>query len=171
MATIVPGAPVTSSIAARPTPPPWHTPGRAVVAGVDGSAHNAAAIEYAATLAERTHRTLRLTSVIDGSATASAVRMLKPGAPAWGTSGRALHQDRAHVAERHPAVVVAEQVREGSPVGGLVDAAREEAALVVGRRGVGATERMLLGSTSIGVAGRSLVPVVMGSHPEEVAHP
>jgi nucleotide-binding universal stress UspA family protein len=151
---------MTASIAARPARPPWRTPGRAVVAGVDGSAHNAAAIEYAAELAERTHRILRLTAVVDGRAAAAAIRLMRPGGPAWGSSSRALHQDRAHIADQHPTLRVAEHIREGSPVSGLVDAAREEAALVVGRRGVGATERML-GSTSVGVAGRSVVPVVV----------
>lgn len=149
----------TSSVT-RPARPPWHSPDRAVVAGVDGSAHNAAAIEYAAQLAERTHRTLRLTAVVDGRAVPTALRLLSPGAPAWGASGFALDQDRARVVGQHPGVRVAEHVREGSPVSALVAAAREESALVVGRQRVGTTGRVL-GSTSAGVAGRSLVPVVI----------
>ena len=152
---------MTTSIAAGPARPPWRSPGRAVVAGVDGSAHNAAAIEYAAALAARMRRTLRLTAVIDAGATGAVVRLVKPGAPAWGRGGQALHQDRARVAQTHPDVLATEHLREGSPVSELVDASREEAVLVVGRRGIGATERILLGSTSIGVAGRSLVPVVI----------
>lgn len=152
---------MTTSTSTRPAAPFWRSPGRAVVAGVDGSAHNAAAVSYAAELAAREGRTLRLTAVIDTGALPAAIRLVHPSTPAWGSTGQALHRSRAAVAAQHPGLQVSEHVHEGTPVSALVDVARNESTLVVGRRGIGATERLLLGSTSIGVAGRSLVPVVI----------
>lgn len=134
---------MTTSTSARPALPHWRTPGKAVVAGVDGSSNNAAAIEYAARLAEARQSRLRLVAAV------------------WDGHAQAFERTRTLLAQEHPTVVATEHVREGSPVGVLVDASREEAVLVVGRRGIGATERILLGSTSIGVAGRCLVPVVI----------
>lgn len=134
---------MSTSASARPALPHWQTPEKAVVAGVDGSSNNAAAIEYAARLAETRGSRLRLVAAV------------------WDGHAQGFERTRTLLAQEHPTVVATEHVREGSPVGVLVDASREEAVLVVGRRGIGATERILLGSTSIGVAGRSLVPVVI----------
>lgn len=152
---------MTTSSRARADRPLWAAPGRAVVVGVDGSSRNAAAIEYAAELAHRTGRPLRLTSVVDSSAEAAVMRLVTPGATAWGTSPSVLQASRARAARAHPGLAISEQVREGSPVSGLLQAAADEAVLVVGRRGLGALARSVIGSTSIGVAGRAVVPVVI----------
>jgi nucleotide-binding universal stress UspA family protein len=54
------------------------------------------------------------------------------------------------------------KVSAGSPTAVLLDAADEDTRmLVVGRRGLGTLSRALLGSTSIALAGRSPVPVVV----------
>jgi nucleotide-binding universal stress UspA family protein len=49
----------------------------------------------------------------------------------------------------------------GSPVDVLLDRAAEARLLVVGKRGLGGFARMIVGSTSIALAGRSPVPVVI----------
>ncbi|GGO86211.1 universal stress protein [Nocardioides phosphati] len=133
----------------------------AVVVGVDGSASNHAAVAYAAELADRTGRPLRLTAVIDPTAGAVVRRPAAPRAPGFGEGFEALHAGRARATQDHPDLAVTETARSGSPAVELTEAAREEAVLVVGRRGLGATRRLLLGSTSLGAARRSSVPVVV----------
>jgi nucleotide-binding universal stress UspA family protein len=49
----------------------------------------------------------------------------------------------------------------GATVSCLLDRSVDQAMLVVGTRGLSAVARMMIGSTSIGVAGRSRVPVVV----------
>jgi len=64
--------------------------------------------------------------------------------------------------ERHPGLRVFPWVRSGDPVSALADMSRERGALVViGKRGLGAFKRALIGSTSIAVVGRVSGPVIV----------
>jgi nucleotide-binding universal stress UspA family protein len=138
--------------------PPSRRP--AVVVGVDGSERNHAAIDWAAAEAVRAGRELRLVAVASVAATPAqswsyevtrqyaveemstvAERMRRRILPAW---------DRTVV-----------DVRCGSPVHGLLDAVVPGDVLVLGRRGTGAVQRAVVGSTSIAVAGRSSVPTII----------
>ena len=66
------------------------------------------------------------------------------------------------VRDRHPGTHVVPWVQSGDPVRTLVDMSRERGTLVVvGKRGLGAFNRVLIGSTSIAVAGRAAGPVVI----------
>ena len=63
---------------------------------------------------------------------------------------------------RYPDTHVVPWVQSGDPIRALVDMSRERGTLVVvGKRGLGAFSRVLIGSTSIAVAGRTAGPVVI----------
>jgi nucleotide-binding universal stress UspA family protein len=56
---------------------------------------------------------------------------------------------------------VTNEVRVGRPLEELLASARDDDVLVVGARGVGAVERLLLGSVAEGLTARSPVPVLV----------
>jgi nucleotide-binding universal stress UspA family protein len=131
-----------------------------VVVGVDGSERNLAALSWAMADAVRRGRPLHLVSV--------ACRSTMPPAPWTEDStiqyspdetermvGRTRRRCRAEVAD------VSTEVPVGVPSKELLRTLRAGDELVVGRRGVGPAERVILGSTSIEVAGRSPVPAVI----------
>ncbi len=144
----------------RTDPVDWHDPTRSVVVGIDGSPGNEAAIGYAVTEAVDSARPLTLVSVC------SAYGFDLPGVSAttdsveWST----LHQVCDHLASEHPTLDLRRDLRAGDPVEFLLNRSVGQAMLVVGRRGLTPMGRLLLGSTSTGVAGRSRVPVVVVPH-------
>ncbi len=58
-------------------------------------------------------------------------------------------------------MTVRRRVEFGGTVSTLVEQSADEELLVVGKRGLGAFARLMVGSTSVGVAGRAPVPVVI----------
>jgi nucleotide-binding universal stress UspA family protein len=56
---------------------------------------------------------------------------------------------------------VTNEVRVGRPLEELLACARDADVLVVGARGVGAVERLLLGSVAEGLTARSPVPMLV----------
>ncbi|MEP7088505.1 MAG: universal stress protein [Nocardioidaceae bacterium] len=88
---------------------------------------------------------------------------------AWATheaqvSGRTLQRVSVGSEESLRSGDPSSQVTVGEPSRALVRAATGQAMLVVGKRGVGSLRRAVLGSTSIAVAGRSSVTVVVVPH-------
>ncbi|MBD8870171.1 universal stress protein [Nocardioides donggukensis] len=136
----------------------WTAPGLAVVVAVDGSEQNRAAIGYAVAEATRSGRPLRLLAVIDDYAFP---------VPRHGTGGddelqwQVLNGIHARLHEQHPELDLARDVRVGPAATTLLEHSEDQAELVVGKRGLGTFGRLLIGSTSIAVAGRSRVPVVV----------
>jgi nucleotide-binding universal stress UspA family protein len=135
-----------------------------VVVGVDGSTHNERAVEWAAVEAERTHRELRLVTTTgvftepEPHRTLGFITSYDYGAQYT----EMLAKVAADLRGRHPGLQVFPWVHAGDPVTALVDMSRERGALVVvGKRGRGAVARLLIGSTSIAVAGRAAGPVVV----------
>jgi nucleotide-binding universal stress UspA family protein len=132
----------------------------AVVVGVDGSERNQAAIDWATAEAARAGRELRLVTV-------AAVPVTSP--PAWpdGTTMQYAIDESTKIADRVRRRILPTwdrtrvEVPCGSPVIELVDATRPGDLLVLGRRGLGSVQRVVLGSTSIAVAGRASVPTVI----------
>jgi nucleotide-binding universal stress UspA family protein len=131
-----------------------------VVVGVDGSERNVAALEWAVADAVRRERPLHLVSV--------ACKATTPPQP-W-TEDSTIQYSVAEtermverVRRRYGAGVtqVTVEVPVGAPGKKLVRTLRAGDELVVGRRGVGPAERVILGSTSIEAAGRSPVPTVI----------
>ena len=130
----------------------------ALVVGVDGSASNRAAVEWAAHEAWATGRPLTLIAVLDdvafpvppGSSDADSVR-----------ARQILDEVATETRRDNPQLVVTHEMHIGGTVTTLLDRSTQQPAVVVGKRGLGTFGRMMLGSTSTGVAGRSRVPVVV----------
>lgn len=131
-----------------------------IVVGVDGSERNIAALEWAVAEAERHNRPLHLVSV--------ACEATTPPQP-WTENStiqysvaeteRMIDRVRRRYGPRMAEVSV--EVPVGVPSRKLVKTLQPGDELVVGRRGVGPAERVILGSTSIEVTGRSPVPTVI----------
>ena len=131
-----------------------------VVVGVDGSERNVAALEWAVADAVRRDRPLHLVSV--------ACKATTPPQP-WTEDSTIQYsvaetQQMIERARRRYGAGLAEvtvEVPVGVPSKQLVKTLRTGDELVVGRRGIGPAERVILGSTSIEAAGRSPVPTVI----------
>ena len=129
-----------------------------VVVAVDGSDRNKAAVAWAATEAARLGTRLVLVTVVD-----DAVLPL-PHFSVRGTEQQARSMLDAVAAEVGPVVGpenLDSQVLSGWPAEVLVSRFPEARLLVVGKRGLGAIPRLIVGSTSLAVAGRARVPVVV----------
>jgi nucleotide-binding universal stress UspA family protein len=130
----------------------------AVLVGVDGSASNRAAVEWAAREAEAADRPLALVAVLDD------VAFLAPSVTSDVDCVRArqvLGEIAAATRRAHPQLRVTHEMQVGGTVTTLLDQTVDRSTLVVGKRGLGAFGRMMLGSTSTGLAGRSRIPVVV----------
>lgn len=136
----------------------WRDPARAVVVGVDGSERNRAAVAWAVHEAVGTGRPLTLVAVLDD-------RTLPVPRPSTGVDEerdwQVLDRIAADVTANHPDLKVRAEVDCGGAVSCLLDRSVEQGLLVVGKRGLGTFGRLTVGSTSIAVAGRSRVPVVI----------
>jgi nucleotide-binding universal stress UspA family protein len=134
-----------------------------VVVGVDGSATNASAVDWAAEEADHTGRSLLL---VTGTGEFAQPRV------GVGTEYVVAYDYDRHFNEvltdlarrirsEHPSVHVAPSVRRGEASACLAELSRTAAVLVVGSRGLGAFRRAMLGSTSIATVGRSQCPTVV----------
>lgn len=133
-------------------------PTRSVVVGVDGSDRNKAAIAWAAHQALGTGRPLTLLYVLDDY----SVPVPHHSMSADDAHGRkALDQIRTRLVASHPDLVVRHEMASGATVSCLLDRSVDQSMLVLGKRGLSAIARTMVGSTSIAVAGRSRVPVVV----------
>jgi len=139
--------------------PFWTDRERAVVVGVDGSDQNDAAIRWAVEEAVATRRPLTLLTV--------AAEFGEPR-EMGGRIGQELESDKKllqtlseRIQSEHEDLILRRQVEVGPPVPALLKGCADQNTLVVGRRGIGAFARVLVGSTSIGVAGRATVPVAI----------
>jgi nucleotide-binding universal stress UspA family protein len=128
------------SPSARPSPADRRGP---VVVGVDAVGRSTSAVVWAAEEADRTGAALHLVSAGDQRA---------DGPLAAGAASLARRLTMAELACR---------VVSGRPVDVLVDQASSASLLVLGRRRRGMAVRMVSGSTSLSVAGRSPAPVVV----------
>lgn len=141
-----------------PTTGEWQPRRSPVVVGVDGSKANTAAVEWAAHEAAETGVDLVLLSALD----------MQEHRPPWYSVSE--HEQRVHamlddVAAQVAPVLARERIDteavDGSPVEALLERAGDARLLVLGKRGLGAVSRLLVGSTSLAVAGRAPVPVVI----------
>lgn len=122
-----------------------------IVVGVEPTGRSTSAVLWAAEEAERTGRALQLVSVYPSESEAA--------------DHASMRSDLAGVARRLTFSDMAYEVRFGSPTDVLLDAAADGCLLVVSRRVDSGIQRRLLGSTSMTLAGRSLVPVVVAPEP------
>lgn len=140
------------------------TPGGAapsIVVGVDGSEKNTPAVHWATREAARRHARLVLaTACVTYAGTTAGYDGWYPYEEIVEETRNALERMQERLTRQVPDVAV--HVTTGGPLPALLAEAEAGADLiVVGQRGAGALSRMMVGSTSIAVAGRSPVPVVV----------
>lgn len=121
-----------------------------IVVGVDARGRSTSAVVWAAEEAERAKAPLRLVTVHEGDTDSE--------------DPQAAH-GLAALARRLTLADVGYVAAAGIPSEVLVEEAAHASMLVVGRRTLGTTQRLLLGSTSLAVAGHSRVPVVVVPEP------
>ncbi|MCA2187191.1 universal stress protein [Nonomuraea cavernae] len=133
-----------------------------IVVGADGSPGSGAAIAWAAADAARKGLRLELVHVIERG-TYDLPRYPIPWLlePLGEAAEAMLEQEAKTVMTRWPGVEVATRVMTGSAVADLRARAEVAAELVVGSRGRGGFAGALLGSVSLGVAGRAHGTVVV----------
>ncbi|MFE6508762.1 universal stress protein [Nocardioides sp. NPDC057767] len=154
-ATSSPGSPtaVDKGSVERPTRPIPPLEPRVVV-GVDGSEPNRAAVAYAIAEAEASGRPL-----VPVGAVQHLVRHVEDALD--GRRWSVLAEIEREVAAEHPEVRTVSLIEFDHPVPALLGYADVEDLLVVGKRGLGGARRLLVGSTAMRVAGRSLGTVVV----------
>ena len=124
---------------------------------MDGSERNRAAIRWATHEAEASGRPLRLVGVSDDELAIPRRTTSAERDEVLTVLGR-LADD---IAEHHGELTIEHEIVVGDPISALVRRSADQALLVVGKRGHGTFARLLVGSTSIAVAGRSRVPTVI----------
>ncbi len=134
---------------------PLPHPRRAVVVGADGVDPNQAAVRWAIYEAEASNRPLHLICVEeDGVLTPHHDRVPDADLTVLGLLA-------ADIARQRPELTVHHELAAGDPVSSLLAHSADQGVLVVGKRGLGTFARLLIGSTSIAVAGRCRVPTVI----------
>lgn len=144
--------------------------GYPILVGLDGSTNAELAMWWAVDIAVATKRPLRLLTCY------SLPVMVGLGAAA-GYMGPMLTSEeikeiddanramldgaRAKVLEAHPALTVELFLDQGSPAAALLKASEDAALIVVGTRGIGSGQALLLGSVSYAVAHRAHCPVLL----------
>ncbi|HSS68583.1 MAG TPA: universal stress protein [Nocardioidaceae bacterium] len=133
-----------------------------IVAGVDGSTNNLPATMWAFAEGARSGLPVKLLTVTEQT------EIRTPGFAKEPTSFNyvdyaygSLEQVATRAGREYPDVEVSTDVIVDDALGGLVDKSSEASMVVVGKRGIGAIERMTLGSVSIALSGRSAVPTVV----------
>jgi nucleotide-binding universal stress UspA family protein len=133
----------------RPAPGQYPAP---VVAGADGSPEAGAALEFA--FAEAALRDVPLIAVCALSDSAGVVGIAREVEAAFGAA-----VDKAQAA--YPDVVVQRRVDPGAPRSALLTAAARGQLLVVGARGRGGLQEMVLGSVSLALLHHAACPVTV----------
>lgn len=144
----------------------WEGSHKPVVVAVDGSTRNRNAVDWAA----REAAALGCEVVLVTALPEHVLSAPRHPERSWDQQALDMLADvRAEV--RH---LVAEQTVEtravtGTPVAVLLDAAEDARMIVVGKRGLGGFARVVVGSTSIALAGRAPVPVTIVPDPWQQA--
>jgi nucleotide-binding universal stress UspA family protein len=137
--------------------PGWAAPEKAIVVGVDASDRSHAALTWAITEAAVGSRPLTLLHVLDRRSVPVPVLGQESDQHGW----RLLTRLEQALKANAPTVEVRKELAAGAVDTCLVAQSADQAALVVGRRGLGGFSRLLVGSTSLSVAIHARVPVVV----------
>lgn len=135
-----------------------------IVVGVDGSERNHAAVAWASHEADETKRKLVLVAGNDGLSMPLPMARFSADYTidySEDQTRQMLNRVHSQLTAEAPGRTATIQVESGKPADIILRAAEKADLVVVGKRGLGAVKRMLVGSTSIAVAGRSRVPVVV----------
>lgn len=136
---------------------------RPIVVGFDGSAKNRSAVDWAVNEAQRTGRELVVVTA-GSSMYARPVPFFAAHFDVSAYDNYATDTSKKLVAElqrTHPGLRVRPVVQPREAVSLILDASVGADLTVVGKRGLGTFKRIMVGSTSIAVAGRSQAPTVV----------
>ncbi|MBE7324055.1 universal stress protein [Nocardioides sp. Y6] len=129
-----------------------------VAVAVDGSEANRGALDWAVDHAATTGADLVVTTVAEPY---QVIGGYVPETPPSDYLKPVAKEAADHARATLPAERVRAVIETGHPVAVLQEVAEERDLLVVGKRGRGAIGRLVMGSTSIAVAGRAHTPVVV----------
>lgn len=143
---------------------------RPILAGYDGSENAEKAVFWAADLATASGRPLRLLTSYSLPAMVGIGMSAGYALPAL--SSQEVHEiDLRHktmmselslrVKSEFPGLATETFIDQGAPAAALLRAAEDSAAIVLGTRGVGAAQGLIMGSVSYAVAHRAKCPVVL----------
>ena len=144
---------------------------RRFLIGIDGSAHSRAAVAFVAALTLPRGGSVRLLSAVEPIRPPSTG--LLPARMRAMVASEAASLEREHVARARRQLEAARErlarggwrvktdVQVGRPLEELLRASADTDVLVVGARGVGAVERLVLGSVAEGAVNRAAVPVLV----------
>ncbi|GGL00651.1 universal stress protein [Sphaerisporangium melleum] len=136
-----------------------------VVAAVDGSPPSMDAVRFAADDAARRGEGLRIVNVIDPWVFDQPLTTPPGFQESLCESSQAVLDEAAKAArERVPGLSVETATLTGTVRERLLGAAKDAAVLVVGSRGLGGFLGLILGSVSMGVAGRTACPAIVVRH-------
>ncbi|HWC04887.1 MAG TPA: universal stress protein [Methylomirabilota bacterium] len=144
---------------------------RRLVVGIDGSPHARRALALVAGLTPPRGGQVRLLSVVEAVRVPSAALM--PARVRGAVAREAAELERERIAQARRPLEVAQtrlerggwrvrvDVRAGQPLEELLAVATDADVLVVGARGVGGVERLVVGSVAEGAVSRAPVPVLV----------
>ena len=135
----------------------WESSHSPIIVAVDGSEGSRSALAWAAAEATRVGADLRLVAIADENPLSPRFPVLLNRSHA----GKVLETLAASVAGSVPDTQLSTALYEGDATPALLEHLDHARMLVVGKRGLGVIPRMLVGSTSLAVAGRSPVPVAV----------
>jgi nucleotide-binding universal stress UspA family protein len=138
---------------------PTTTPGLVVV-GVDFSKDNAAAVDYAAAVATRRHLPLELLYAVDPQTAPPTYLAMSMHEITEEAEGELADQANA-VRQDNPGLEVTTHFLAQSPTDALVEASERAGMVVLGSRGHGSFDQLLLGSVAWRVTSRASAPVVL----------
>jgi nucleotide-binding universal stress UspA family protein len=138
-----------------PTTGEWESSHSPIVVAVDGSEGSRSALAWAAAEATRAGADLRLVAIADENPLSPRFPVLLNRSHAT----KVLEALAASVAGSVPEPQLSTALYEGDTTRALLEHLDHARMLVVGKRGLGVIPRLLVGSTSLSVAGRSPVPV------------
>ena len=149
-----------------PTTGEWAAAHSPVVVGIDGSEGSTTALDWAAGEAARTGADLRLVAVVEERHVPRfPVRLGHDDAV------KLLDRLAESVHDRVPPGQVSTEVYDGHAAAEILDHLDHARLLVVGKRGLSALPRLIVGSTSLALAGRADIPVaVVPTGWDESAH-
>ena len=142
----------------------------AVVVGIDQSDCGRAAVQYAADLAQRQHRPLRVVHAFEASPYSVRPQVARSTrlTGAFRSAGEDLCTGAVEgLTVTHPDVDVTVRLQAGNTVETLLEESDSAEVVVLGRRGLGDFTSLLLGSTTLQVASHADCPVITVPEPKK----
>jgi nucleotide-binding universal stress UspA family protein len=154
-------APVNTESDASAVPTGTASALKPVLVAVDGSAHNLSAVGWAADEAARTGRALLLLTATNDFLPPIPHFSVDDSFEFDGRIEALVKTLRDRLGTSHSGTQILTTVRPGTPIAAILEAEEDADVVVLGKRGLGAFARLIVGSTSIAVAGRSRLPAVI----------